>query len=252
MWNIFIQIDCKRTHAIQFPTDSTDFIHCSTASIPAISIHLDPAESTRFLTGVHSLWIRTILRPRPGHRRRSSGKQMEQPFQTSLTVCRYTEPVHKPSPQMHRRVTRFSEAHPLAVCNKSKHRKHRNENSRHVPHLACSRSITATPLFRARTLDLKVVPPRLPQPPPEQNKRARECAEDTATCTDAVPRGALRPHRVFKPRLQHIVVLVRRRFGGNYARECSRSHWREELEYVWDLGLFREDDGCVASGRVRT
>jgi hypothetical protein len=201
---------------------------------------------------VHSLWVRIILRPRQGRRRRSPGKQMEQPFQTSLKVCRYAKPVHKPSPHPHRRRSQFAEAHSLAVRNKSKHSKRRNENSRRDPRLACSRSMTATPLLRARTLDLKVVPPRLPQPPPEQDKRARECAEDTAACTDAVPRRALRPHRVVKPRLQHIVVLVRRRFRGNYAGECSGSYWREELEDVWDLGLFREDDGCVASGRVRT
>jgi len=112
--------------------------------------------------------------------------------------------------------------------------------------------MTATPLRRTRTLHLKVVPSRLPQPPPEQDERARERAEDATFRSSAVPRRALRPHRVLKPCLQHVVVLVRRRISGNYARECSGAHWREELEDVWDLGLLGEDDGCVAGGRVGT
>ncbi len=112
--------------------------------------------------------------------------------------------------------------------------------------------MTATPPLRAGTLNLIVVPLRLPEPPPEQDERARERAEDAALRAGAVPRRALRPDRVLKPLQQHVVVLVRRRIRGNYAREHSGAHGREELENVWDLGFFGEDDGCMASGRVRT
>ena len=53
--------------------------------------------------------------------------------------------------------------------------------------------MTTTPLLRAGTFDLKVAPPRLPQPPPEQDERARERAEDPTLRAGAVPRRALRP-----------------------------------------------------------
>jgi hypothetical protein len=110
--------------------------------------------------------------------------------------------------------------------------------------------MAATPLLRARTFDLTVIPPQLPQPPPEQDERAWERAEDAAPRAGTVQRRALCPDRVLKPFLQHysIVVLVRHRIRGNYVRERSGAHGREELE---DLGFF-VDGGRVAGGRDRT
>ena len=165
-----------------------------------------------------------------------------------------TKPVPKPSPHTHRCISEFTEGHALAVCSKREEHSQRccDESKLRGPHFACPRSMMATPLFRARTLHLKIVPPRLPQPPPELKERARERAENATFRSGAVPRRALRPHRVLEPRLQHVVVLVRCRVSGHYARECSGAQWREELEDVWDLGLFGEDDGCVPGGRVGT
>jgi hypothetical protein len=112
--------------------------------------------------------------------------------------------------------------------------------------------MTASPLLRAGTFDLKVVPPRLPQPPPEQDERARERAEDATLRARAVPRRALRPNRVSKPLLEHVVVLIRRRIGGNHACERSVAHWGEKLENIRDLRFFGEDRGRVTRDRVRT
>ena len=112
--------------------------------------------------------------------------------------------------------------------------------------------MTVTPPLRTRAFDLIVIPPRLPQPPPQQDEWARERAEDAAPRADAVPRRALRPDRALKPLLQHVVILVRRRICGNYARERSGAHGREELEDERDLGFLREYRRCVASTRVRT
>ena len=171
------------------------------------------------------------------------GKQVEQPIPdipkgTSLhraTPSANAEPVPKPSRCTHCCICQFAEAHALAVCSKREHSKCRNESKLHGPHLACSRSMTATPLHCTRSLHLKVVPSWLPKPPPELDERARERAEDATFRSSAVPRRALRPHRVLKPCLQHVVVLVRCGIGGNYAREYSGADWREELEDVWDL-----------------
>ena len=56
------------------------------------------------------------------------------------------------------------------------------------------RPMIATPLLRARTFDLKVIPLGLPQPLPEQDKRTRKRAEDSTLRAGAVPRRALRPN----------------------------------------------------------
>ena len=103
-------------------------------------------------------------------------------------------PIPKLSPHTHYPVSQFAEAHVLAVRNKRERSQRRNQSKVHGLCLACSRSMTATPLLRAGAFDLKVVPPRLPQPPLEKDERPWERAEDAALSTGAVPRRALRPH----------------------------------------------------------
>ena len=68
--------------------------------------------------------------------------------------------------------------------------------------------MTATPLLRARTFDLIVVQPQSPQPPPQQDERACDRAEDAVMCAGTVLRRALRLDRVLKSLLQHVVVLT--------------------------------------------
>ncbi len=112
--------------------------------------------------------------------------------------------------------------------------------------------MTATPLLRAGTFDLEVIPAGLTQPPPKLAKRSWEGAEDAALRADAIPRCALRPDCILQPVLQHVVVLVRRCVLRRHAREHPCAHGREEFENVWGLGFFGVDDGRVSSGRVRT
>ena len=100
-----------------------------------------------------------------------------------------TKPVPKPSPHTHRCISEFTEGHALAVCSKREEDSQRccDESKLRGPHFACPRSMMATPLFRARTLHLKIVPPRLPQPPPELEERPRERAENATFRSGAVP-----------------------------------------------------------------